>query len=185
MTRRTSNALLLVLAIGLGSYAAWQWQRNRVPPPEPVQRSDYILRDFELTALGSDGQESFTLTAPLLERDPAGESLDIEQPRFGFPGSDGRWNARADRAWVAPGAERIRLDDDVRLEGPPQPSGVRTRFRTASLTIFPDTNRASTEERVNITQGDSRFAGTGLRVDMDQQRFRLLNDVKGHYAPRQ
>jgi lipopolysaccharide export system protein LptC len=185
MSRRTLNTWLFVLAIGLGSYAAWQWQRNRQPPPAPAQRSDYVLRDFELTALGDDGLEAFTVTAPYLERDPAGESLTLEQPRFGFPGSDGRWNARADRAWVSPGAEEVRLLGGVNLVGPPEASGLRTRFASPSLSVFPDAQRASTDERVTITQGESRFAGTGLRVDMAAKRFQLLNDVKGHYAPRQ
>ena len=185
MSRRALNAWLLLLAIGLGSYAAWQWQRNRVPPAEPAQRSDYILRDFELTALGKDGLEAFTVTAPHLERDPAGKSLTLQQPRFGFPSREGRWNARADSAWVSPGAEEVRLIDGVSLVGPAERSGLRTRFNTPLLSVFPDTGRASTDERVNITQGESRYAGTGLRVEMDTKRFQLLNDVKGHYAPRQ
>lgn len=180
MSRRALNAWLLLLAIGLGSYAAWQWQRNRVPPAEPAQRSDYVLRDFELSALGDDGLESFTVTAPYLERDPAGESLSIRQPRFGFPSRDGYWTARADNAWVSPGAEEVRLVEGVSLVGPADRSGQRTRFSTRTLSVFPDTHRASSEERVTITQGNSSFAGTGLRVEMDNKRFQLLNDIKGH-----
>ena len=185
MNPRALNAWLLVLAVGLGAYAVWQWQRNRVPPPEPAQRSDYVLRDFELSALGDDGQESFTVTAPYLERDPDGKSLTIQQPRFGFPGRDGRWNARSDTAWVSPGAEEVRLLGGVNLVGPPEASGLRTRFASPTLSVFPDTQLASTDERVNISQGETSFAGTGLRVDMQAKRFQLLNDVKGHYAPRQ
>ena len=132
MSRRALNAWLLVLAIGLGTYAAWQWQRSRVPAAEPVQRSDYILRDFELTALGEDGLESFTVTAPLLERDPAGESLTLSQPRFAFPGRGGRWNARADSAWVSKDADEVRLLDDVALVGPPSPRAWPPASRPSS-----------------------------------------------------
>lgn len=185
MSRQALNVLLLVLAIGLGGYAAWQWQRNRVPPPEPTQRSDYVLREFELTALDDDGSESFTLRSPYLERDRDGKSLTIRRPRFTFPSDSGRWQVRSDTAWVSPKASEVQLLGGVNMVGPTEPSGLRTRFGTDTLSIFPNDQRASTDDRVNITQGDSAVAGIGLRVDLAAKRFQLLNDVKGHYAPRQ
>lgn len=185
MSRRVSNTLLLVLAIGLGSYATWHWQRSRVPPPEPEQRSDYVLRDFELTALDEEGTEAFTLVSPHLQRDPSGRHLDIRRPRFAFPSDSGTWQARSDSAWVAPKAEEVRLQGGVSMVGPVEASGNRTRINTGVLSVFPDAQRASTDDRVTITQGDSSYAGTGLRVDMVAKRIQLLNDVKGHYAPRQ
>ena len=45
-------------------------------------------------------------------------------------------------------------------------------------------NRATSAERVTVTQGDSILTGTGLRADLQAKRFQLLNDVKGRYAPR-
>ncbi len=185
MNRSVLNPLLLVLAIGLGSYAAWQWQRGRVPPPEPAQRSDYVLRDFELTALNDQGAEAFTVASPYLERDPNGKSLDIRLPRFTFPGEKGTWQARSDTAWVSPKAEQVQLRGGVSLVGPAEPSGLRTRFTTDTLSVLPGDQRATTDDRVNIGHGDDRFAGTGLRVDMAVKRFQLLHDTKGRYAPRQ
>lgn len=185
MSRSALNAILLVLAVGLGSYAVWQWRKNQLPPPEPVQRSDYVLREFELTALNDQGTEAFTVVSPYLERDPNGKSLDIRQPRFSFPGEDGSWQARSDTAWVSPKAQEVQLRGDVRLVGPPSESGQRIDFSTDGLSVFPDEQRASTDDRVNIKRGESRYAGTGLRVDMTAKRFQLLQDTKGRYAPRQ
>lgn len=179
MTRSHVNWLLLLMAIGLGSYAVWQWQRSQVPPPEPVQRSDYVLRDFELTALDDEGAEAFTVVSPYLERDPNGKSLDIRLPRFTFPGESGPWQARSDTAWVSPKAEQVQLRGGVSLVGPASESGQRTRFGTDTLAVFPNDQRASTDDRVTITQGESFFAGTGLRVDLAAKRFQLLNDTKG------
>lgn len=179
MNRRVLNPVLLVLAIGLGAYATWQWQRGRVPPPEPPARSDYVLRDFELTALNEKGTQAFTVSAPLLERDPAGKSLDIDQPRFTFPSATGPWQARADSAWVGPKAAEVKLEGGVAFTGPAQASGLRTRFETPTLSVFPDEQRAATDDRVTIRQGDSTYAGTGLRVDMTAKRFQLLQDSRG------
>lgn len=179
MNRTVLNPLLLVLAIGLGSYAVWQWQQRRVPPPEPVQRSDYVLRDFDLTALNDQGTEAFTVQSPYLQREPDGRSLDIRLPRFTFPGEAGPWLASSETAWVGPRAQEVQLRKNVELVGPATASGQRTRFTTRLLSVFPDAQRASTDDRVNIAQGKSYYAGTGLRVDMAAKRFQLLNDTQG------
>lgn len=184
MTRTTLNTLLTVAALVLGGLAVWQWQLRQVPAVEPPQRSDYILRTYELTTLGSDGQESFTVRGPYLQRDVGGRSLSLVQPRFSFPSGDGdRWQARADAAWVSPGADEVHLIDQVEMVGPPTPGGLRTRFDTERLTVYPDTDQARTAERVTVTQGDDILTAIGLAVDMQDKRFQLLNDVKGRYAP--
>ncbi len=185
MTRRGLNVMLAVLAIGLGSIAIWQWRLRQVPPVEAPQRSDYILRDFDLTTLDKDGNESFTVVGPYLQRDVGGRSLSLVQPRFSFPDQDaGRWQARSDSAWVSPGADEVHLLDQVEMVGPPSEAGLRTRFETDKLVVLPDADQARTDHRVTITQGDSILAGTGLRADMKAKRFQLQNDVKGRYAPR-
>jgi lipopolysaccharide export system protein LptC len=185
MSRSSLNAVLLVSALVLGSLAIWQWRLRQVPPREAPQRSDYVLRDYELITLDSEGLESFTVVGPYLQRDVGGRSLSLVQPRFSFPDSEqGRWQARSDSAWISPGADEVHLLDQVRMVGPPSPAGVSARFETQRLVVLPDAEQARTDERVTVTQGDSILAGSGLRADMKAKRFLLLNDVKGRYAPR-
>lgn len=184
MNRSALNLVLAMAAAGLLGLVAWQLATRKVPDPVADQRSDYVLRDFELVALDGEGTESFTVTGPHLQRDPAGKSLTLDQPRFSFPGRDGRWNARSDTAWVSPDADEVHLRDRVRLVGPRSEAGLQTRFSTASLVVFPDEQRATGDRAVTITQGDSILAGTGLAVDMRARRFQLLSDVKGRYVPR-
>lgn len=186
MSRAALNAVLFLLAVVLVVVAYWQWQLRQVPPVEAPQRSDYILRDFELTTLGEDGQESFTVRGPYLQRDVGGRSISLVQPRFSFPDADGvgRWNARSDVAWVSPKADQVHLMRKVEMVGPAVSGEPGTRFETERLVVFPDADRATSDQRVTVTQLDSILAGTGLRVDMQAKRFQLLNDVKGRYAPR-
>jgi lipopolysaccharide export system protein LptC len=185
MTRRGLNVALALLAVVLGSLAVWQWRLRQVPPADPPQRSDYILRDFELTTLDKDGRESFTVVGPYLQRDVGGRSLSLVQPRFSFPDRDaGRWQARSDTAWVSPGADEVHLLDRVQMVGPPGETGLSTRFETKKPVVLPDVDQARTDDRVTVTQGDSILAGTGLLADMKAKRFQLQNDVKGRYAPR-
>lgn len=185
MNRSALNLVLSVLAVVLVSTAVWQWRQRQRPPVDAPQRSDYVLRDFELTALGSQGEESFTVRGPYLQRDIGGRSLSLVQPRFSFPDAGGgRWDARSDAAWVSPGAEQVQLMRQVEMRGPPTPAGVSTLFQTDRLVVFPDQELATAAGRVTVTQGGSILSGTGLRADMQAHRFQLLSDVKGRYAPR-
>lgn len=185
MTRTHLNAFLLVSAIVLVSLAVWQWSQRPGPPPPAPQRSDYVLRDYELTTLDKEGRESFTVRGPYLQRDVGGKSLSLVEPRFSFPSSQGgRWNARSEAAWVSPGADQVHLLRQVEMVGPPSEAGLRVRFATERLRVLPDVDRADTAGPVTVTHGDSILVGTGLDVDMTAKRFQLLNDVKGHYAPR-
>ncbi|GAB2496256.1 LPS export ABC transporter periplasmic protein LptC [Arenimonas alkanexedens] len=185
MSRAWLNGVLAVLAVVLVSVAVWQWNQRQVAPVEAAQRSDYILKDFELTTLDQEGRESFTVRGPYMQRDVGGKSLSLVEPRFSFPGADGgRWNASAEAAWVSPDADQVHLLRQVKMISPVTPAGLRTRFATERLRVLPDIDRADTAEKVTITHGDSILVGTGLDVDMSAKRFQLLNDVKGHYAPR-
>ena len=184
MNRTALNALLLTTAVLLGAYALWQWRLRQVPEVEPPQRSDYILRDFELTTLNAEGTEAFTVRGPYLQRDLGGRSLSLVQPRFSFPGAEGgRWEARSDNAWVSPKADQVHLMQDVRMVGPAGPSGVRTRFNTERIVVYPDLNTAASDGAVTVTQGDSILRGNGLRVDMAAKRYQLKN-TKVRHAPR-
>ena len=102
-----------------------------------------------------------------------------------FPGADGtgRWQARSEAAWVSPKAEQVHLMRKVEMVGPAADGVPGTRFDTERLVVFPDAERATSDERVTVTRPDSILSGTGLRVDMQAKRFQLLNDVKGRYAP--
>ena len=67
--RMTATVVLLLGAIATG----WALLHQRAHPSTggPVAgRSDYVLHDFELVALDDQGQESFTLHAPLLQETP-------------------------------------------------------------------------------------------------------------------
>ena len=183
MTRTRSLLSLLALAAIAGTLA---WLLRPAPPPErePLPRSDYILRDFEMTVLDADGGESFSLRGPLLERDPAGQHLTLTTPRFAFPDDEkGHWTATSASAWVSPKADEVRLLGQMEMLGPVLETGVRTRFATERLDVFPKLHRASTTEAVTVSQGDSILRATGLQVDMQTDRLHLLSDVKGRYAP--
>lgn len=184
MRSRSLIAMSLVAVAVVGALAVWQLQPGAPPPAPPPVRSDYILENFELTSLDENGKESFSVTAPRLERDPRGKSLTLTLPQFSFPDKDGdRWLATSNSAWVAEKGVEVRLIDKVEMIGPPSPLGDRTRFNTEHLQVFPKQNLAQSQDSVTVSRADSILQGTGLRADMRSHHIQLLANVKGRYAP--
>jgi lipopolysaccharide export system protein LptC len=176
-------ASLLAVAVVAG-LAVWEMRPKTPAGKSSTSRSDYILENFELTSLDQDGNESFSVKAPRLERDPGGKSLTITLPQFSFPDKkEGRWLVTSGSAWVAEKGVEVRLIDRVEMLGPPSPLGDRTRFSTARLQIFPNKNLALSDDAVTISRADSILHGTGLRADMQSHHIQLLANVKGRYAP--
>jgi lipopolysaccharide export system protein LptC len=184
MRRRLLIAASLMAVAVVAGVAVWDLRPKPQPRGASSNRSDYILENFELTALDEDGKESFSVKAPHLERDPGGKSLPLRLPQFSVPDDDGgRWLATSNSAWVAQKGVEVRLIDQVVLLGPPSPKGERTRFNTARLQIFPKQNQARSADPVTISRADSILRGTGLHADMQTHHIQLLANVKGRYAP--
>jgi lipopolysaccharide export system protein LptC len=183
LPRWLPGVLLFLVALATG-WLVWQLRREDEPVPlVGPPRSDYLLIDFEMVALDENGAESFRVNGPMLSRHPYLGTLDVEQPRFLFPDSDGNpWNARAGRAWVAQHGDELRLGEQVEFDGPRDANGGRIELRTQDLTVLPEQNEVRTDAAVTVTGPGSILRGRGLRADLDARRFRL-SKVTGNYAP--
>ncbi|WP_058834086.1 LPS export ABC transporter periplasmic protein LptC [Luteimonas abyssi] len=175
--------VLSVAAIVTG-WSAWLQRADPVAVTTGPVRSDYVLRDFEMTALNQEGQESFTLRAPLLEQDPSERTITIQTPLFFVPETEGgHWQARSKLGWISAGHDELRLEGDVRMTSPEE-GGRDIALATERMTILPETNQARSDEFVTVQQPGSRIEGRGMEVDLADQRYTFLSEVKQRYEPR-
>ncbi|RMH94112.1 LPS export ABC transporter periplasmic protein LptC [Lysobacter pythonis] len=174
--------LALLLASIAGGIAILRQQKQLRGDGQAEARPDYVLHDFEIVTLKKDGSEGFTLRAPELARNPDNREMDIRTPTFLFPDKHGsRWRSQSRTAWVNAEGSEVRLRGDVRLDNP---GGVnRTRLETASLDVFPDAERATSQDEVVVTQPGSIIRGRGLEAQLDQNRVTLKSEVRARYAP--
>ena len=175
--------VLLVAAIASG-WSVWKQRSEEPAATATSSRSDYVLEDFELVSLNSHGQESFTLRAPYLHRDPAEGTLSLREPLFLLPEEGGRyyWDLRAASGWISADSEEMRLVDDVVAVS--DPAGSRQlRMETARLTVFPGERRARSDDVVTITQPGTTMRGTGMEADLAEKRFQLKSKVQTRYVP--
>jgi lipopolysaccharide export system protein LptC len=180
--RATLGLSLLVASLGL---VVWNMRPEKTQKTTQALKSDYRLIDFTMLAFNEDGKEAFSLSAPLLERDPEGKSLSINKPVFTFPdGNSQIWTANAESAWVSDKAREVQLREHVTIIGPKSPKGLRTEFRSELLSVFPKENRIHSDKLVTITHGTSILKGLGLEAQMKTRRVQLLAKVQAHYAPK-
>jgi lipopolysaccharide export system protein LptC len=180
--RAAVTALLLLGAIATG-WSLLHHGARRAPTGSSAGRSDYVLHDFELVALDDQGQESFTLHAPLLQETPGARTMDLDQPLFLVPDDQGHyWQVRARRGWVSEKRDRIRLQGNVIGTSPPEDTH-KVRLATEVMTVFPDRHHASSPAVVTVTQPGSILRGRGLEVALDTRRYEFLSQVRSRYVP--
>jgi len=180
---RASLGLVLLIAAVASGWSAW---RQRDVPDAPVagsERSDYLMRDFEMISLDDSGNESVTLRAPEMQRDAGDQSFQIATPLFLLPDSEGQhWEMRSRTAWVSPKGDEIRLQGEVDGRSP-QGAEVPTSFKTDSLNVFPRKNLAVTDAAVTITRPGSILTGVGFETNTQTQQYTLKSQVKSRYEP--
>jgi lipopolysaccharide export system protein LptC len=182
MSWRSILILLLLAGALVSGWAVWTYRR---PPPQITtakDRPDYVLRDFELTALNGEGKESFTLRAPSLERRPDDDTMSLATPVFQVPDGTGKyWDIRSKEGWVSADQNEIRLIGEVKANSPADDLRPIT-MNTDRLNVFPRQNRASTDTVVTIVQPGSILRGRGFAVSTTTKRYQLRSEVKSRYV---
>lgn len=182
MSWRGPVILLLLLGALVSGWAVW---KHRRPPPvvgTASDRPDYVLHDFELISLDSEGKESFTLRAPRLERRPDDATMSLTTPVFKVPDGSGKyWDIRAKQGWVSADQKEIRMIGEVKANSPADDLRPIT-MNTGRLNVFPRQNRAATDDVVTIVQPGSILRGRGFAVSTATKRYVFRSEVQSRYV---
>ena len=183
MSWRLGLGLMLLVAAMLSGWSAWK-QRDAAEPEAAISdRADYLMRDFEIISLDDKGQESMTLRAPEMQRDPKDETFTITTPLFLLPDKEGHhWEMRANSGWVSPKGDELRLTGDVKGTSPKQ-GAVPSTFDTQRLNVFPRKNLASTDAAVTITRPGSILSGVGFETNTKTRQYTFKSQGKTRYEP--
>lgn len=182
------NVLVVLLVIG-AAFSAWSLLTHRDDVAATMAADagpDYTLQDFELVALNALGEQSFTLRAPELVRDPSNKAMDITTPVFLIPpggdsSSDG-WEVRARTGWISAKGDELRLRGQVRAVSDGA-AGVPVTIATEQLNVFPETDIINSTAEVSFTRPGSILRGRGLEMNLDTKLYSLHSEVRWHYAP--
>lgn len=176
-------AAVLAMLAALSQWLAWL---ERTPETADTfvgpSRSDYTLRDYQLTSYDEAGKRRFIVESPRLVKHPELDTFDIDTPAFRFwDGHDSAWTAHAQRGWVRADAKALRLDGAVELDRPAADGVTPLTLRTEQLEALLDENRLRSPLAVTVTQPGSILRGTGLDADLDAERYVLEHQVTATY----
>lgn len=187
--RKLASAIVLVaLFAGLAQLLLW-WMG---PTPKPNDfvgppRSGYTLTNFKLWSYNPEGQLAFQMQAPHLERREGDDSLYINSPTFQLaakkPGVPD-WQGQSLYGWVDKAGTLIKLQGPVTMHRAPYADNAAADLVTSEVTVWPKENRMQTAEPAQMTQGDSRMGGIGMRANLNDNHLELLDDSHGSFPPR-
>lgn len=185
MIRQKTRLGILVLAtLVAGTYWAGRSQKDATQPPIAGldTRLDYALQDFELKFYDLDGRPSGKLTAPTMTNDAVTGISEVSNPAFEVIHRGNHWDIVAETASVTPDREHVVLNGNVWMRRAGADGSPPMNINTSELKLEVTPRIASSERPVRVIDGNDIMEAVGFRVNMADNRFQLLNQVKLTYA---
>lgn len=179
---------LIALTVIAGA-SLWLDRATRVEEPAAdgaVQTGpDFSATKTRIVGYAKDGSQRYELIADKLSHFPADDTTQLEQPRLTVFRDDTAFYVSAVSGKVSPGGEQVDLAGDVlarrsRAEGLPE-----LTLRTEALSVWPDPQRARTDQPVRLTQGNTTANALGMESDNLFGTLNLTGQVKVHMPRRQ
>lgn len=185
MIRRKTGWGIFVLAL-LAAGSFWANRGQKEPGPPPIAgldtRLDYALQAFELRMFDRDGAPSVRLLAPAMSSDAVTGISTVESPSIEVAHPNGDWRIVAEAATVAADREVIRMRGNVNLHRDATPAAPVLDIRTSELSLAVTPQTAHSDQAVRMVEGPHRMDAVGFRVNIRDNTFQLLNQVKVTYA---
>lgn len=184
MKPRASALFPLVLAIALAAVTFWleRTVQMAVPAARDTARNDpdVVAQNVNTLILNEQGRLETTLAADKMVHFPADDSTELVEPRLvQLRDNQPPIRVRADRGAVSKDGEEVRFYGNVVVTRDATRERPELRAETTFLQVFPDERIAKTPERVVITEGRSRLAGTGMVANGRTEQMTLQADVTG------
>lgn len=189
MALRADKGLVVLTVAALSTLSWWLPLRMGPAPTEPAafEREarhvpDFFLEDFELTSMDHAGQPRYRLQAERMVHYDDDDTGDLAAPHMIlFQNALPSWKGRSTSGWIAAGAERVVLKEDVLIERVSSPSRP-LEIRSDHMQVWPQRELAETERPVIIRDRLGVTDAVGLQADLKQNVMELRSHVRGVYA---
>lgn len=145
---------------------------------EVRQFPDFIGETIRMTRFDAQGQRQYELLADKVIHYPAGDVTELEQPRLQYETPDGEIRVTAHWGESSDGGEVLFLVGEVEVFRDGVEGGADMTLTSDTLRLWPDDQRAETDDPVVLTQGDKVATGNAMRADNLFGTLQLIGDAK-------
>lgn len=179
---------LIALTVIAGA-SLWLDRATRVEEPSAdgtVQTGpDFSATQTRIVGYAKDGSQRYELLADKLSHFPADDTTQLERPRLTVFRDDTEFHVTALSGKVSPGGEQVDLAGDVLARRTRAAGLPELTLRTEALSVWPDPQRAHTDQPVRLTQGNTTANALGMESDNLFGTLNLTGQVKVHMPRRQ
>ncbi len=185
----SANRLRLIVAsiLVLASLLVWQFGFRGADVQQTYldsdQRIDWFVNEGLLTRYDVNGKRSSVTDAETITHYEGRRESELIRPySVGFkPSQEVTHTLSAMRAIYQDDNSRLDLAEQVELHHNPETDQAVAMF-TPSLTYFPDSELAVTDEEVEITSSSGETRAIGMEFYTAENRMELLSTVRGNYV---
>lgn len=187
MLKNISTLSLFILAIILSAWSIFMTNRSHshFSLNNAVDQPDAFMEEVTSVIFNNRGKLALTLSSPKMFHYADNDSMTIVKPHVTFfrTASEEKWTINSDSAKTSQGITQILFSGNVVIHHPQDKNDSATTMQTATLTIFPDKNRAETDQAVTITQPDTLIHAVGMLANLNTGTIKLLSQARGEYVP--
>ncbi|MBL8445944.1 MAG: LPS export ABC transporter periplasmic protein LptC [Zoogloeaceae bacterium] len=185
MAAMNLERLFPLLALGLlAAGTVWLERTSRIADikPETVVRHDpdLMVQSFTLFRYDAAGAEEYRLTGKELKHYPDDDTSHILTPRLVFAGQGRPVTLTSAEALVFQQGDRVELQGEVEAVRVADAQHAAMGFRSPTLTVWPNEERAATNTPLVMTQGETIIRARSMEAQNLLGELKLGGGVTGH-----
>lgn len=150
------------------------------PSTRTRQEPDFVAERTRLIAFDHDGRQHYELLADKITHHPQTDATTLERPRLRYEVDGRELHLSSQQGEVLRQGDEVHLTGDVRARRDAAQGSPEMTLASASLTIWPDEERAATSDPVAITQGASTAHANGMKSDNIFGTLDLIGNARVH-----
>lgn len=139
---------------------------------------DFVAEQTRLTSFDAEGRQSYVLLADRITSYPASDVTELLRPQLAYDMDGRELRIVARTGEVLAGGDEVLLKGDVHVHRLPAPGIPELTLATQSLRVWPDDQRAVSNEPVVLTRNASTAHGNGLKADNLFGTLELIGSVR-------
>ncbi|MEC9375850.1 MAG: LPS export ABC transporter periplasmic protein LptC [Pseudomonadota bacterium] len=175
--------ILLFLATSLSSILYFKTREPKISDIKDSLSLAYYLDTAEISGMGANGEILYQLTMDRASHVIADDSITMREVEMLYTPKELKgWKMSADEGRIPSDGSIIELFGNVVVQSG-EKNQIPTKITTEKMAINPSKNQARTNQDVIVDYDGRLVKAKGIEVDLNQNRLKLLSQVKGSFSP--